>query len=102
MIVGYYFSIATGLGHFYACLLDLDDPGKPCFGQPDVCLPAKTDAVMFCKAWKDAKGYWDMAGAAQGLDLAGLIPWPDAWETLAGGPCERGASYGLRWFGCGG
>ncbi len=101
-VAGYYFSLATGLGHFYACLLDLDDPGKPCFGQPDVCLPAKADAVVFCKAWKEAKKYWDMAGAAQGLDIAGLIPWPDAWETLAGDPCERGASYGLQWFGCGG
>lgn len=101
MVAGYYFSVATGLGHFYACLLDLEDPGKPCFGQPAVCEPATRDAMVFCKAWKEAKKYWDMAGAVQGLDLAGLVPWPDAWETLAGDPCERGISYGLQWFGCG-
>jgi hypothetical protein len=31
-VAGYYFSIATGLGHFYACLLDLETPNTPCFG----------------------------------------------------------------------
>ena len=100
MIAGYYFSIATGLGHFYACLLDLEDPGKPCFGTADVCGPAKADAVRFCKAWSTAKEYFDMGSAAMSMDLAGLVPWPDAWKALAGEPCEHGASYGLKWFGC--
>jgi hypothetical protein len=100
MIAGYYFSIATGLGHFYACLLDLEDPGKPCFGTADVCGPAKADAVRFCKAWSTAKQYFDMGSAAMSMDLAGLVPWPDAWKALAGEPCEHGASYGLKWFGC--
>ena len=99
-LVGYYFSIATGLGHFYACLLDLDNPNKACFGQPDVCLPAHADAVALCKAWKDAKQYFDFGTAAMKTDIAGLIPWPDAWEAMAGGPCELGASAGLRLFGC--
>ena len=99
-LVGYYFSIATGLGHFYACLLDLDHPNKACFGQPDVCLPAQADAVALCKAWKDAKQYFDFGSAAVSLDIGGLIPWPDAWEALAGGPCENGAAAGLRLFGC--
>jgi len=99
-LVGYYFSIATGLGHFYACLLDLDNPNKACFGQPDVCLPAHADAVALCKAWKDAKQYFDFGTAAMKTDIAGLIPWPDAWEAMAGGPCELGASAGLKWFGC--
>jgi hypothetical protein len=100
-IIGYYFSVATGLGHFYACLLDLDNPNKVCFGQPDVCQPARSDAVALCKAWKDAKQYFDFGSAAASVDIGGLIPWPDAWETIAGEPCDRGASAGLRWFGCG-
>ncbi len=115
MVVGYYFSIAMGLGHFYACLLDIENPDRKCFGSSDVCHPALSDAMFFCNAWKwlqKKKGeiqgdIGDIQTIAQGkwMDLlkgkaAGLIPWPNLWEKLAGEPCERGAKYGLRWFGC--
>jgi hypothetical protein len=99
IVAGYYFSIATGLGHFYACLLDLEQPNKPCLGTPDVCGPARSDAVAFCKAWKSARTGFDMAMA--GADIVGVVPWPSAWEELAGEPCISGAASGLEIFGCG-
>ncbi len=115
MIVGYYFSLSMGLGHFYACLLDMDNPGKTCFGSEEVCHPALQDAKLFCNAWKTIQGKRGDAGNiisatqdfAQGNignilkgKAAGLIPWPKIWEKIVGEPCDKGAKYGLRWFGC--
>ncbi len=100
-VAGYYFSIATGLGHFYACLLDLETPNTPCFGTGEVCGPAKSDAVMFCTAFKNAQQGFELASGWASTDITGMFPWPNAWEALAGEPCARGASYGLKIFGCG-
>jgi len=100
-VAGYYFSIATGLGHFYACLLDLETPNTPCFGTGEVCGPAKSDAVMFCTAFKNAQQGFELASGWASTDITGMFPWPNAWEELAGEPCARGASYGLKIFGCG-
>jgi len=100
-VAGYYFSIATGLGHFYACLLDLETPNTPCFGTGEVCGPAKSDAVMFCTAFKNAQQGFELGMGWAETDITGMFPWPNAWEKLAGEPCARGASLGLKIFGCG-
>jgi hypothetical protein len=100
-VTGYYFSIATGLGRFYACLLDLETPNTPCFGTGEVCGPAKADAVMFCTAWKNAQQGFELGMGWASADITGMFPWPSAWEKLAGDPCARGASFGLKIFGCG-
>ena len=100
-VAGYYFSIATGLGHFYACLLDLETPNTPCFGTGEVCGPAKADAVMFCTAFKNAQQGFELGMGWAETDITGMFPWPNAWEQLAGEPCARGADLGLKIFGCG-
>ncbi len=115
MVVGYYFSIAMGLGHFYGCLLDMDHPDKTCFGSAEVCRPALRDAKLLCNIWKTLQGKKGAAGNyigdAQNLTqgkigdilkgkAAGLIPWPKIWEKIVGEPCDKGAKLGLRWFGC--
>jgi hypothetical protein len=99
-VAGYYFSIATGLGHFYACLLDLETPNTPCFGTGEVCGPAKADAVMFCTAFKNAQQGFELGMGWADTDITGMFPWPNAWEKLAGEPCARGASLGLKIWGC--
>ena len=99
-VAGYYFSIATGLGHFYACLLDLETPNTPCFGTGEVCGPAKSDAVMFCTAFKNAQQGFELGMGWAETDITGMFPWPNAWEKLAGEPCARGASLGLKIWGC--
>jgi hypothetical protein len=100
-VAGYYFTIATGLGHFYACLLDLEQPDKPCLGTPDVCGPARSDAVSLCKAWKNARTGFEMTTTGTGVDITRLLPWPGGWEELAGETCMSGTASGLKIFGCG-
>jgi hypothetical protein len=55
---------------------------------------------MFCTAFKNAQQGFELGMGWAETDITGMFPWPNAWEQLVGEPCARGASLGLKIWGC--